>query len=41
MLAAFVTDGIERAVEQARALEPTRVLGSDEVTHVRYRVSGG
>jgi dihydrofolate reductase len=22
-------------------LEPTRVLGSDQVTHVRYRVSGG
>ena len=90
----FVTDGIERAIEQAKAaaggkdvqvsggastvqqaldaglvdelqlhlahvllgdgvrlfegvdperlrLEPTRVLGSDQVTHVRYRVSGG
>jgi hypothetical protein len=22
-------------------LEPTRVLGSEQVTHVRYRVSGG
>ena len=31
----------ERVDPERLRLEPTRVLGSEQVAHVRYRVSGG